>query len=75
MGGEEQEALGKKHNGVESRMRGCWSSRKLVTSSEGSQVKMTDMWGGGRRCEGGGRCSRVDRTGGANREECSVRLK
>lgn len=36
---------------------------------------MTDMWGGGRRCEGGGRCSRADRTAGANREECSDRLK
>lgn len=34
-----QEALGKKHNGVESRMRGCSSSRKLVESSEGSRVE------------------------------------
>lgn len=31
--------FGKKYNGVESRMRGCSSSRKLVAMSEGSQVE------------------------------------
>lgn len=29
----------KTHNGVESRMRGCSSSRKLIEWSEGSQVE------------------------------------
>lgn len=39
-GGERGKRLWKKtHNGVESRMRGCWSSRKLREWSEGSQVE------------------------------------
>lgn len=52
----------KTHNGAESRMRGCWSSRKLREWSEGSQV---ERWQIGGEVEGdvrGGGGSSVEST-------------